>query len=58
MMVLMTKSLYISGIFCVSAASITYLTGTRLMIDGEPTYLCKYKPNLAEAKLSVSEQVT
>lgn len=40
-----------------SAASIQYLKGTRLMIDGEPTYLCEYHPNLAQAKLTGSKQV-
>lgn len=38
-----------------SAASVKYLAGTRLMIDGEPTYLCEYHPNLADANLTGSE---
>ncbi|XP_026224817.1 uncharacterized protein LOC113168007 [Anabas testudineus] len=37
-------------------ASIQYLTGTRLMIDGQPTYLCKYHPSLAEANLTGLKQ--
>ncbi|XP_040050391.2 interleukin-17 receptor B isoform X3 [Gasterosteus aculeatus] len=37
-------------------ASIEYLTGTRIVIQGESTHVCEYKPALAEADLGGSKQ--
>lgn len=46
-----------SDIFSLFAASIEYLTGTRIVIQGESTHVCEYKPALAEADLGGSKQV-
>ncbi|KAK5894354.1 hypothetical protein CesoFtcFv8_011053 [Champsocephalus esox] len=36
-------------------ASLTYLTGTRIMNEGSPTYHCQYNPILAKANLTGSK---
>lgn len=44
-------------IFCLSAASNRYLTGTRIVITGVSTYHCRYNPPLVQANIS-SKQVS
>lgn len=55
--ILTYETLEVKDIFCLSAASIGHLTGTRILISGDSTYHCQYHPPLSQANLTGLQQV-